>query len=115
MPLWTSVLSVSVLWCTIVEMAVSQDPNTQKVQKNVFIDKTWHANVRGKPIFQFTKQHLSNNKSVKNKSLKMKCRMGTYQLLVELFCCVILVSSVWRNVTVGVNMIIRQLISKPAA
>ena len=34
--------------------------NTQKVQKNaVYKDKTQHANFRGNPLYQATKQHLT--------------------------------------------------------
>ena len=43
-------------------MTNEQDPNPQKVKKNaVYYDKTQHANFRGKPLFQATKQHLNNS------------------------------------------------------
>ena len=42
------------------------DPNTQKLKKNaIYYDKTQHANFRGYPPFQATKQqqqqHLNNS------------------------------------------------------
>ena len=40
---------------------LKQDPNTQKAEKNViYFDKTQHANFLGNPLYQATKQYLSN-------------------------------------------------------
>ena len=46
---------------------LKQDPNTSNVKKIAIYDgKTQHANFRGKPLFQTTKQHINNSKTVKN-------------------------------------------------
>ena len=46
---------------------LKQDPNTSNVKKIAIYDgKTQQANFRGKPLFQTTKQHINNSKTVKN-------------------------------------------------
>ena len=49
----------------------------------IYCDKTPHENFRGKPLSEAT------NQTVKNEM------QDAYLLLVELFCCVVLVSNVW--------------------
>ena len=45
----------------MIASVLEQDPNTEKVKKNaVYYGKTQHANFRGKPLFQATKQPLNN-------------------------------------------------------
>ena len=58
----------------------------------IYCDKTPHENFRGKPLSEAT------NQTVKNEM------QDTYLLLVELFCCVVLVSSIWKNVGMKMMM-----------
>ena len=65
----------------------------KKKKKNaVYYDKSQHANFRGKPPFQATKQHLDNSSQmVKNEMY------DTHLLLVKLFCCVVLFQKCWHD------------------
>ena len=60
---------------------------------DIYYDKTQHANSRGNPLYQETKQHLNNSYKVKNEM------QDTRLLLAELFCDVVFVSSQQSNIT----------------